>query len=161
MHPLILFFGVVVGCGSTVLGVNQAKRDTGDASEDESDSDGGSGGDADGGPEDDAPLITFAQAICERTGLLEEWFFNAAATDPQGIESIKPGGLVSLWLEGTRTDTEVGIVCDPSTGFCEGAFSSEVVGVQCYQAAQYEFQFIVFDDDNNPSEPFTVSGTTD
>lgn len=160
MHPMVLFFGVVAGCGSSVLGVNRAKPDTGEPTENDSDSDGGASSDADEGPEEEAPVISFAQAVCETTGSVEEWFFNAAATDPQGIESIKPGGLVSLWLDGTQTGTEVGIVCDPSAGFCEGEFSSDVVGIRCSQATLYEFQFVVFDEDNNASEPYAVPGTT-
>ncbi len=151
MHSKTLFFVALAGCGSSVLGVNKHGADT--AAVSTSDADGDVDADADGEPETD-PEITFAQAMCEAGG----WFFNAAADDPQGIETIESGGLVRVFDGETKT-AELGIQCDASSGFCEAEYNSDTVGATCVQAADREFRFIVFDEDGNRSAPYSVNGS--
>jgi len=154
MKPATLFFLVLVGCGSSVLGVTPPKEDTGSTG-----SSGDFDGDSDGGGETSVnPKVTSAQAICE-TGLEETWYFTAGASDPQGIETIESGGLLEVF-DGETLTKELGVVCSASTGFCSGNFSSSVVDVACYQAAEYDFHFTVFDEDGNRSESFSVSGSS-
>jgi hypothetical protein len=158
MRPATLFFIGFVGCGSSVLGVNPPKDDTGSAGSGGGIGGGSGGGSGGGGETSVNPKVTSAQAICE-TGFDETWYFTAGASDPQGIETIESGGLLEVF-DGETLTKELGVVCSASTGFCSGEFSSSVVDVPCYQAADYDFHFTVFDEDGNRSEAFSVSGSS-
>ena len=156
MKAAALFLLALAGCGSSLIGVNKGS-DSGGLSEDGDGFGDGAGQDAGDGTAAVVPAVSYAQAVCESRPS-PAWFFNAGADDPQGIETIGSGGLVHVIQEGVET-TELGMVCDAATGLCSAEFSTDVVGVSCERADATVFQFTVFDEDGNPSPPFTVNGS--
>lgn len=159
MRSTVAFFIALTGCSSSVLGVNKHGPDTGVGSSADSDAD--SDADADGGSEPEVhPEITFAQAVCER-GATDEWFFNAAAADPQGIETLAASGEVRVFNPSTDTAEAVTLVldCSASSGFCTAEYSAADVGAVCALAEEIEFEFTVSDEDGNQSNGFAVSGS--
>lgn len=159
MRSTVAFFIALTGCSSSVLGVNKHGPDTGAGSSADSDAD--SDADADGGSEPDVhPDITFAQAACER-GATDEWFFNAAADDPQGIETLAANGEIRVLNPSMEAADPAILVldCSASSGFCTAEYSAADVGAVCALAEEVEFEFTVSDEDGNQSDAFVVSGS--
>lgn len=157
MRSTVAFFIALTGCSSSVLGVNKHGPDTGVGPVADSDAD--SDSDSDGGPEPEVhPEITFAQAVCER-GATEEWFFNAAADDPQGIETLAPSGEVRV-IDGGTESVNLELNCNASSGFCTAEYTAAEVGAVCARAEELVFEFTVSDEDDNPSESFVVNGSS-
>jgi len=157
MRSTVAFFIALTGCSSSVLGVNKHGPDTGVGPV--ADSDGDADADADDGPEPEVhPEITFAQAVCER-GATDEWFLNAAADDPQGIETLAANGQARVLNGGTEPIALV-LDCSASPGFCTAEYSAADVGAVCARAEEIEFEFTVSDEDENQSESFVVNGSS-
>jgi hypothetical protein len=158
MHPINCILVLLAACGSSILGANKhaGGTDSGNEADADVDADADADADADVGEE---PEITWAQAVCERSGT-DQWFFNAAADDPQGIDTIASGGLVAVF-DGEDHIKELGIACSNVSGLCSGEYSAGQVEASCLEATMREFRFVIFDEDGNRSGDHSVHGSTD
>jgi hypothetical protein len=139
---------ILMGCGSPIT----AKTIGEDA---DSDTDVDADADADADADTDVnPTISFAQALCESG----QWTFSAIASDPQGLDTLDPSGLVEAYSGDTVVNSET-LILNESTQRFDGSADATALGVSCGAASAHDFWFTVYDIDGNPSEAEIVAGS--
>ena len=112
--------------------------------------------------EDPSPSVLSADFWCyiaETGEAVDQWILNAEVTDPQGVGTIKgyiPGG-GSFQMTSGGEIASLAIVCT-SEGLCTASATGATIGASCAQAAQFQIEFYIEDEDGNTSEPLIVAG---
>jgi hypothetical protein len=139
---------ILVGCGGPITA-----KTIGDDADSDADSDVDADADADADT-DVNPTVSFAQAVCESG----QWEFSATASDPQGLDTLDPSGLVEAYSGETAVNSET-LTLNESAQRFEGSADATALGVSCSAASAHEFWFTVYDIDGNPSEAKIVEGS--
>ncbi len=115
---------------------------------------------ADSGLDDVRPVIESADAYCYLADEYYQWVVECQADDPQGADTLAEFGdyehSVTVYLSGTAINSYA-LICSDE-GSCTGTFKESEDGVICKNATSYRFGFLVWDEQGNQSELYTIKG---
>ena len=154
---IALLSGALIGCNGSTTGTDDEPGD--DVTTDDSDSD----GDTDPDQVDDgvSPIVESGEVTCieSATGdVVFTWAITVQASDPQGNETLGRWNEVGIYgvENGVELYKDEVMVCDDE-GACVASVREQDSGVLCSQAANYAFRVRLFDEDENVSQPFTLT----
>ena len=172
MRKWMCFGTLLMGCG-TSIDRTEKTEDSGVSEDDEggwgsgSTSGGGGGGD-EGDDDDDGPAVLenpsvqYASAVC-LDGTAAFWQLELVASDPQGINTLSGTATCEVYpvgvTEGTPTHT-VSMECD-GTGRCGQNYDGGDEGVLCSDATNWDFHFMIMDEDGYLSSVEVVTGSVE
>ena len=111
------------------------------------------------GGNEESPSIESADVHCylHSTGdQFYQWTMSAQVDDPQGRDTIEVINTVEAYLNGDL-QASYSLVCPDTSGDCVGSFRETDNGILCSTASNYDFKFLIVDEDGNSASK-TVQG---
>ncbi len=111
------------------------------------------------GTSDDEPVIESADVHCylHSTGdQFYQWTMSAQVDDPQGRDTIEITNTVEAYLN-DALQASYTLICPDTSGDCVGSFRETDNGILCSTASNYDFKFLIVDEDGNTASK-TVQG---
>ena len=134
----------LVACGASDISTGDSGSDSGNTGSD-------SGTTGNNGS-DEAPELQSVEARCSYQSSGESyylWVLEAYVDDPQGRDTIETNQTVEVYRGGSL-QASYGLICGAANP-CIGSFKEAQNGILCDSASDYEFRFLITDEDGNTS----------